>query len=41
VENGEWNDPEYLTALRDVATKGSIPDGGSTTLRLKIVVPRQ
>jgi len=41
VENGEWNDPEYLTALRDVATKVTIPEGGSTTLHLKVVVPKQ
>ncbi|HEX6463566.1 MAG TPA: carboxypeptidase-like regulatory domain-containing protein [Vicinamibacterales bacterium] len=41
VENGEWNDPEYLAGLRDLATKVSVADGGSGAARLKIVAPRQ
>jgi hypothetical protein len=41
VENGEWNDPEYLTSLRDVSTKVSLSEAGSATAHLKIVVPKQ
>ena len=41
VENGEWNDPEYLASLREVATRITLPDGGSPTMHLKIVTPKQ
>jgi hypothetical protein len=40
IENGEWNDPEYLASLRDVATKVSLPEGDSKTVRLKLVAPK-
>jgi len=40
VENGEWNDPEYLTSLRDVAAKLSVSEAGSATAHLKIVAPK-
>jgi hypothetical protein len=40
IENGEWNDPEYLATLRDVATRVSIPEGESRTVRLTLVAPK-
>ena len=40
IENGEWNDPEYLSSLRDVATRVGVPEGESTTVRLKLVGPK-
>lgn len=41
VENGEWNDPEFLESLRDAASKLSLSDGGSATLHLKLVTPKR
>jgi len=41
VEDGAWNDPEYLESLRRDAHKVTLTDGGSETLALKVVVPKQ
>lgn len=41
VEDGAWNDPEYLESLRQVAHKVTLADGGSESLSLKLVVPRR
>jgi hypothetical protein len=40
IESGEWNDPEYLSALHDVATRITVPAGESKTVRLKLVSPK-
>jgi hypothetical protein len=41
VEDGAWNDPEYLESLRKDAQKVVLADGGSETIALKLVVPKQ
>lgn len=40
VEDGAWNDPEYLESLRRDALKVALADGGSETIALKLVVPK-
>jgi len=40
IEDGAWNDPEYLENLRSAAQKVTIADGGSQTVPLKVVVPK-
>lgn len=40
VENGEWADPEFLAALRDVGTRVSLSEGDSKTVRLTLVHPK-
>jgi hypothetical protein len=41
VEDGAWNDPEFLESLRRDARKVTLADGGSETVPLKVVVPKQ
>ncbi len=41
VEDGAWNDPEFLESLRRDARKVTLPDGGSETVSLKVVAPKQ
>jgi hypothetical protein len=41
VEDGAWNDPEYLERLRRDAEKVTIPDAGSQVVPLKLVTPKQ
>ena len=36
VEQGEWNDPDFLAQLRDRATRVSVADGERTTVDLKL-----
>jgi hypothetical protein len=39
VEQGIWNDPEYLASLRERAQKLTLGDGESRTIFLKLVKP--
>jgi protocatechuate 3,4-dioxygenase beta subunit len=39
VEDGLWNDPEYLQSIRRYAERFTLGDGGSRTLALKLVAP--
>jgi Carboxypeptidase regulatory-like domain len=39
VEDGAWDDPDYLRALRDRAQRFTMADGGSQTLALKVYKP--
>ena len=41
VEDGAWNDPRDLEALKQDATKVTIGDGSSHTIALKLVIPKQ
>jgi hypothetical protein len=41
VEDGAWNDPEFLESLRRDARKVTLADGGSETVLLKVIVPKQ
>ena len=41
VEDGAWNDPEYLEALKQDAEKITIGDGSSQTVALKLAIPKQ
>jgi len=41
VEDGAWNDPEYLDALKQDAVRVTISDGSSQTVALKLVIPKQ
>jgi hypothetical protein len=41
MEVDAWQDPEYLESLRRSATRLTIPDGGSQTVTLKLVVPEK
>jgi len=36
VEPGEWNDPDFLSQVRDRATRVSVADGERTTVDLKL-----
>ena len=36
VENGQWNDPEYLSGLRDRAQRVAISDTGTHTIALRL-----
>lgn len=38
IEDGAWNDPEYLESLRSLARKVALADGGSETLSLEVAV---
>ncbi len=40
VEDGSWNDPEYLESLRRYGTKITLTEAGSETVSLKITTPR-
>ena len=39
VEDGMWNDPEYLESIRRFAQKVTLSDGESLTIALKLVNP--
>src|SRR5437773_3829064 len=41
VADGAWNDPDYLESLRRDARKVTLADGGSETVALKVIVPKQ
>jgi hypothetical protein len=41
VEDGAWNDPDYLESLRRDAKKVTLADGASETVALKVTVPKQ
>lgn len=41
VEDGAWNDPEYLESLRKAASSVSLGEGASRTVVLKVVTPKQ
>ena len=41
MEVDAWHDPEYLESLRRYATRITIPDGGTETATLKLVVPEK
>jgi hypothetical protein len=40
VEDGSWNDPEYLESLRKYAVTVTLGEGASETVALKVTVPR-
>jgi hypothetical protein len=40
VEDGSWNDPEYLESLRRYAVQVTLGEGASETVALKVTVPR-
>jgi hypothetical protein len=40
IEDGAWNDPEYLESLRRHAQKVTLADGGSETVALRLVTPK-
>jgi hypothetical protein len=40
IEDGAWNDPEYLESLRSASQKVTIADGGSQTIALKVITPQ-
>ena len=40
VEDGAWNDPEYLESLRKAASSVTLGDGASRTVVLKLVTPK-
>ncbi|PYR82009.1 MAG: hypothetical protein DMF87_03385 [Acidobacteria bacterium] len=40
VEDGSWNDPEYLESIRRYAQRVKLGDSGSQTLALKLVSPQ-
>ena len=41
VEDGAWNDPEYLEALMRDSERLTLAEAGSETVALKLVVPKQ
>src|SRR4029078_4546329 len=40
VEDGSWNDPEYLESLRDAAAKLTLADGEPRAVPLKVTIPK-
>jgi protocatechuate 3,4-dioxygenase beta subunit len=40
VEDGAWNDPEYLESLRRYGTPISLAEGASQTVAVKLTVPK-
>ncbi|MEO6236427.1 MAG: carboxypeptidase-like regulatory domain-containing protein [Vicinamibacterales bacterium] len=40
VEDGSWNDPEYLESLRQYAVVVTLGEGASETVALKVTIPR-
>ena len=40
VEDGGWNDPEYLESLRKDATRVTVGEGGSETVALRVAHPK-
>ena len=41
IEDGSWNDPEYLESLRAAALKFTVGEGESQSLALKLTIPKQ
>jgi hypothetical protein len=41
LEDGAWNDPEYLETLRRDAHTVTLADGGAQIVALKVTVPKQ
>ena len=39
VEDGQWNDPEYLESIRRYAQKLALGEGGAQAISLKLVTP--
>jgi hypothetical protein len=39
VQDGIWNDPEYLASIRRYAQKVTLTDGARSTMSLKLVLP--
>jgi len=39
VEDGNWNDPEYLDSLRRYAQRLTLAEGESQSPALKVVTP--
>jgi len=39
VEDGQWNDPEYLESVRRYAQKVTLADAGAQTVSLRVVKP--
>ena len=40
VEDGSWNDPEYLESLRKYAVSVTLGEGANETVALKVTIPR-
>ena len=40
VEDGAWNDPDYLESLRRYATTFTVTEGASQTVAVKLTVPK-
>jgi len=40
VEDGSWNDPDYLESLRKLATAITLAEGGTETAALKLATPK-
>ena len=40
VEDGAWNDPDYLESLRRYATPFTVTEGASQTVAVKLTVPK-
>jgi hypothetical protein len=41
IEDGSWNDPEYLESLRGAAMKFTVAEGQSQSVALKLTIPKQ
>jgi hypothetical protein len=41
VEDGSWNDPEYLESLRKLAARVTLGEGATQTIALKLAVRKQ
>jgi hypothetical protein len=41
VEDGQWNEPEYLESIRRYGRKVTLTDAASQSIALKVVAPSQ
>ena len=41
IEDGSWNDPEYLESLRAAATAFTLGEGEAQTVALKLTPPKR
>jgi hypothetical protein len=39
VEDGQWNDPEYLESIRQYGQRVTLADAASEGISLKVIVP--
>jgi hypothetical protein len=39
IEDGQWNDPEFLESVQRYAQKVTLTDGGSQAVALRLVAP--